>query len=105
MVPVAVWTIGNDAKPPRLWSGPRLGRNCVALPSPVGRSRASFFDQPRQGDAWQWTSVVLPHRRFRHGIEEGARAGGAARGRLSREPPHRDQGVLAARSLRLLFDA
>ena len=81
---------------------PRRGRNGAALPSSVGRRGPSFLDKSRPGDTRQRTPLVLPCRRFRHGTEEGTRAGRAARRRSSQEPQHTDQGVLAARSGRIL---
>src|SRR5437870_5040007 len=58
--------------------------------------------RPRRSVTRQWAPLVLPRRRFRSGTEEGTRARHAPRRRASREPKHSNQGVLTARSRRIL---
>ena len=57
----------------RLWSKTGFGWNCLALPPPVGRARASVVDEPGPGDAWQRAALVLPRRRFRCVAEKSTR--------------------------------
>jgi len=73
-----------------------------ALPPPVGRARASLLDEPRRSVTRQWTPLVFPGRRFRSGTEEGTSSRHAPGRRASRKPKHSNQGVLTARSRRIL---
>src|SRR6266853_2992015 len=45
MVPVTLRPARDTTGPCRLWSDPRFGWNCPALPAPVGRARASVVDE------------------------------------------------------------
>src|ERR1700682_5332185 len=72
MVPVALRPARDTTRPCLLWSDPRFGWNCPALPPPVGRARASVVDEPGQRDTWQRAPLVLPRRRFRYGNEKRA---------------------------------
>src|SRR5467141_1580155 len=102
MVPVALRPARDTTGPCLLWSDPRFGWNCLALPPPVGRARASVVDEPGQRDTWQRAPLVLPRRRFRYGTEKGTRALGPARRVSTREPEYSNKGVLAPRSGRIL---
>src|SRR5216684_5575931 len=95
MVPVTLRPARDTTGPCRLWSDPRFGWNCPALPPPVGRARASVVDEPGRGDTWQRASVVLSHRRFRYGPEKGTRSRRPARRGAAREPEYSNTGVLA----------
>src|SRR5438128_9740995 len=86
MVPVALRPARDTAGPCLLWSDPRFGWNCPALPPPVGRARAPDVDEPGQCDSWQRAPLVLPCRRFRYVAEKGTRARRPARRGAAREP-------------------
>src|SRR5438034_1638478 len=102
MVPVALRPARDVPGPSRLWSDPGYGWNRLALPPPVGRSRASLLDEPGRGVAWQRPPLVLPRRRFRHGTEESTRSGRPVRRGAPREPEHSNTGVLTPGSGRIL---
>src|SRR6266403_1684446 len=102
MVPVALRPARDTTGPCLLWSDPRFGWNCSALPPPVGRARASVVDEPGQRDTWQRAPLVLPRRRFRYGTEKGTRARRPARRGAGREPEYWNTGVLAPGSGRIL---
>src|SRR5436190_10923688 len=102
MVPVTLRPARDTTGPCRLWSDPRCGWNCPALPPPVGRARASVVDEPRQRDTWQRAPLVLPRRRFRYGTEKGTHARRPARRGAAREPEYSNRRVLAAGSGRIL---
>src|SRR5205807_9434414 len=102
MVPVTLRPARDTTRPPRLWSDPRFGWNCPALPPPVGRARPSVVDEPGQRDTWQRAPLVLPRRRFRYGTEKGTRARRPARRGAAREPEYSNKGVLAPGSGRIL---
>src|ERR1700674_2336251 len=95
MVPVALRPARNTTGPCRFWSDPRFGRNCLALPPPVGCARASVVDEPGRGDTRQRAPLVLPRRRLRYVTEKGARARRPIRRGAAREPEHSNTGVLA----------
>src|SRR6266496_5640837 len=61
-----------------------------------------LLDQPGRGVTRQRAPLVLPRRRFRSGTEEGTRSRHEPRRRASREPKNSNQGVLTARSRRIL---
>src|SRR5207244_5123129 len=67
MVPVTLRPARDTTRPCPLWSDPRCGWNCSALPPPVGRARASVVDEPGHRDTWQRAPLDLPRRRFRYG--------------------------------------
>src|SRR6266436_4929127 len=92
MVPVALRPAGDTTAPFLLWSDPRFGWNCPALPPPVGRARASDVDEPGQRDTRQRAPLVLPRRRFRYGTEKGAHARPPARRGAEREPGYWNTG-------------
>src|SRR6266436_2557500 len=102
MVPVTLRPARDTTRPCLLWSAPRCGWNCPALPALVGRARASVVDEPGQRDAWQRAPLVLPRRRFRYGIEKGTRARGPSRRGAAGEPEHWNTGVRAPGSGRIL---
>src|SRR6266403_2724326 len=102
MVPVTLRPARDTTRSCRLWSDPRFGWTCPALPPPVGRARASVVDEPGQRDTWQRAPLVLPRRRFRYVAEKGTRSRGPARGGAAREPEHSNRGILAAGSGRIL---
>src|SRR5207253_3873903 len=92
MVPVALRPARDTTRPFLLWSDRRFGWNCLALPPPVGRARASDVDELGQRDTWQRAPLVLPRRRFRYGTEKGTHAlvPGSKRSRTrTRIPEHR----------------
>src|SRR6266446_9465810 len=95
MVPVTLWPARDTTTPFLLWSAPRFGWNCPALPPPVGRARASVVDEPGPRDTWQRAPLVLPRRRFRYGTEKGTRARCPTRRGAAREPEYSNTGVLA----------
>src|ERR1700704_2744029 len=95
MVPDALRPARDTTGPCRLWSDPRFGWNCLALPPPVGRARASVVDEPGAGDTWQRAPLVFPRRRFRYGTGKGARARRPARRGAAREREYWNKGVLA----------
>src|SRR5260370_19390624 len=82
MVPVALRPTRDTTRPCRLWSDPRFGWNCPALPPPVGRARASVVDEPGRGDTWQRAPLVLSRRRFRYALKRAR----ALVARLEEEP-------------------
>src|SRR5260370_25700958 len=82
MVPVALRPARDTTGTCLLWSDPRFGWNCLALPPPVGRARTSVIDEPGAGDTWQRAPLVLPRRRFRYGTERAR----ALVARLEEEP-------------------
>src|SRR6266481_4871348 len=102
MVPVALRPARDTTEPCLLWSNPRFGWNCLALPSPVGRARASVVDEPGPGDTWKRAPLVLPRRRFRYGTEKGTRARRPARRGAEHEPEYWNTGVRAPGSGRIL---
>src|ERR1700694_3647920 len=102
MVPVALRPARDTTGPCRFWSDPRFGRNCLALPPPVGRARAYVVDEPGRGDAWQRAPLVLPRRRFRYVPEQGTPSRRPARRGAAREPEYSNTGVLAPGSGRIL---
>src|ERR1700674_2160092 len=102
MVPVTLRPARDTTGPCPLWSDPRFGWNCLALPPPVGRARASVVDEPGAGDTWQRAPLVLPRRRFRYIAEKGTRSRRPARRGAAREPEYSNRGVLAAGSGRIL---
>src|SRR2546426_5260920 len=102
MVSVALRPARDTTGPCRLWSDPRFGRNCPALPPPVGRARASVVDEPGRGDTWQRAPPVLPRRRFRYEPEKGTRSRRPTRRGAAREPEYSNAGVLAPGSGRIL---
>src|SRR3989454_6236744 len=95
MVSVALRPARDTTGPCRFWSDPRFGWNCLALPPPVGRARASVVDEPGRGDTWQWAPFVLPRRRLRSLTEKGARPRRPTRRGAAREPEYSNKGVLA----------
>src|SRR2546426_8879623 len=99
MVPVTLRPARDTTGPCLLWSDPRCGWNCPALPPPVGRGRASDVDEPGPGDT---APLVLPRRRFRYGTEEGTRARRPARRGAACEPEYWDTGVRAPGQGRIL---
>src|SRR6266850_7263460 len=102
MVPVALRPARDTTVPCRFWSDPRFRRDCLALPTPVGRARASVVDEPGRGDTWQRAALVLPRRRLRYVVEKGARARRPTRRGAAREPEYSNKGVLAPGSGRIL---
>src|SRR5687767_11733904 len=102
MVSVALRTARNTTRACRLWSDPRFGWNCLAVPPSMGRARPSVVDEPGYGDAWQRAPIVLSRRRFRYGVEKGARSRHAARRGAAREPEYWNRGVLTPGSRRIL---
>src|SRR4029077_433956 len=96
------WPARDTTGPYLLWSDPRFGWNCLALPPPVGRARASVVDEPGAGDTWQRAPLVLPRRRFRYVAEKGPRSRRPARRGAACEPAYSNRGVLAAGSGRIL---
>src|SRR5437016_3253281 len=104
MVPVAPRPARDTTGPRLLWSDPRCGWNCPALPPPVGRARASDVDEPGQRDTWQRAPLVFPRRRFRYGTEKGTRARRPARRGAEREPEYSNTGVRAPGPGRILRD-
>src|SRR5438552_41211 len=102
MVPVTLRPARDTTGSCLLWSDPRFGWNCPALPPPVGRARASVIDEPGQRDTWQRAPLVLPRRRFRYGTEKGTRARRPARRVAAREPEYLNTRVLALGSGRIL---
>src|SRR5438270_5307126 len=102
MVPVTLWPARDTTRPCRLWSDPRFGWNCPALPPPVGRARASVVDEPGRSDTWQRAPLVLPRRRLRYVTEKGARACRPTRRGAACEPEYSNKGVLAPGSERIL---
>src|SRR6266852_4265068 len=102
MVPVALRPARDTTGPCLLWSDPRFGWNCPALPPPVGRARASDVDEPGQRDTWQRAPLVLSRRRFRYGTEKGARARRPARRGAAGEPEYWNKRVRAPGSGRIL---
>src|ERR1039457_2512097 len=102
MVPVTLRPARDTTGPFLLWSDPRFGWNCPALPPPVGRARASDVDEPGQRDTWQRAPLVLPRRRFRCVAEKGTCSRRPARRGAAREPEYSNRGNLAAGSRRIL---
>src|SRR6266446_1467761 len=102
MVPVTLRPAVDGSGTFVLWSDPRCGWNCPALPPPVGRARASDVDEPGQRDTRQRAPLVLPRRRFRYGTEKGTRARRPARRGAAHEPEHWNTGVRAPGSGRIL---
>src|ERR1700730_12628353 len=102
MVPVALRPTRDTTRPCLLWSDPRFGWNCPALPPPVGRARASVVDEPGHRDSGQRAPLVLSGRRFGYGTAKGTRARRPPRRRAAREPEYSDKGVLAPGSGRIL---
>src|SRR5450631_2064591 len=102
MVPVTLRPARDTTRPYLLWSDPRFGWNCSALPPPVGRARASDVDEPGQRDTWQRAPLVLPRRRFRYVAEKGTRARRPARRGATHESEHSNRRILAAGSGRIL---
>src|SRR5260221_10542122 len=102
MVPVAFRPARDTTGPCLLWSDRRFGWNCLALPPPVGRARASVVDEPGRGDTRQRAPLVLPRGRLRYVTEKGARARRPTRRGAAREPEHSNKGVLAPGSGRIL---
>src|SRR6267143_1708224 len=101
MVPVALRPARDTTGPCLLWSDPRFGWNCLALPPSVGRARASVVDEPGAGDTWQRAPLVLPRRRFRYVAEEGTRARHPARRGTADEREYWNTGVRAPGSGRI----
>ena len=58
--------------------------------------------ESRSREAWQRPPVVFPCGRFRHGPAKGTRSRHSARRGAPHEPEHRNYGVLAPRSGRVL---
>src|SRR6266550_8658222 len=102
MVSVTLRPARDTTRPCRLWSDPRFGWNCPALPPPVGRARASVVDEPGQRDTWQRAPLVLSRRRFRYGPEKSTRARHAARRGAEHEPGYWNRGVRAPGPGRIL---
>src|SRR5213080_3469959 len=102
MVPVTLRPTRDTTGPCRLWSDPRFGWNCPALPPPVGRARAPDVDEPGQCDTGQRAPLVLPCRRFRYGTEKGTHARRPARRGAAREPEYWNPGVRAPGQGRIL---
>src|SRR2546426_5521214 len=102
MVPVPLRPARDTTGPCLLWSDPRCGWNCPALPPPVGRARASVVDEPGQCNTGQRAPLVLPRRRFRYGPEKGTRACRPARRGAAYEPEYWNTGVRAPGSGRIL---
>src|SRR5882724_2967841 len=102
MVPVALRPARDTTGPCRLWSDPRFGWDCLALPPPVGLARASVVDEPGPGDAWQRAALVLPRRRFRCVAEKGKLSRRPTRRGAAREPEYSNNGVLAPGCGRIL---
>src|SRR5438046_6939565 len=94
MVPGDLWPSRHASGARLLWSDLGYGWNGLALPSPVGRARASLLDESGRGATWQRAPLVLPRRRFRHGTEKGTRSRHPARRGAAREPEHSNRGVL-----------
>src|SRR5262249_57249856 len=88
MVPVALRPTRDTTGPFLLWSDPRFGWNCPALPPPMGRARASVVDEPGRGDTWQRAPLVLSRRRFRYGPATGPRSRRSARIGAPRGPQY-----------------
>src|SRR4029453_15137458 len=91
---VAVRPARDPSWPLLLWSDPGYGWNRLALPPPVGRSRASLLAESGRGATWQRAPLVLPRRRLREGTEKGTRARHPTRRGAAREPEHSNKGVL-----------
>src|SRR3989442_14695591 len=102
MVPVTLRPARDTTGPCLLWSDPRCGWNCPALPPPVGRARASVVDERGRGDTWQRAPLVLPRRRLRYVTEKGARSRRPTGRGAAREPEYSDKGILAPGSGRIL---
>src|ERR1700681_2459081 len=102
MVPVTLRPARDTTRPYLLWSDPRFGWNCPALPPSVGHARASVVDEPGRGDTWKRAPLVLPRRRFRRGTEESTRSRRPARRGAPREPEYSNTGGLAPGSGRVL---
>src|SRR6266581_4360522 len=102
MVPVTLRPARDTTGPCLLWSDPRFGWNCPALPPSVGRARASDVDERGQRDTWQRAPLVLSRRRFRYVAEEGTRARRPSRRGAAREPGYWNPGVRATGQGRIL---
>src|SRR5204863_9717698 len=102
MVPGALRPARDTTGPCRFWSDPRFGRNCLALPPPMGHARASIVDEPGRGDTWQRAPLVLPRRRLRYVTEKGARARRPTRRGTAREPEYSNERVHTTGSGRIL---
>ena len=94
MVSVALWPDGDAAGARLLGPDRRYGRDSVAVPSSMGRARASTIAEPRNRNTRKWASLVLSRGRLRCDPEQGARSRYAPRRRAERKPEHASNGIL-----------